>query len=302
MKSSLALLVFSLLASSALADEFSDRFQELRKAEDHKAMVKFLEEAAKTQADNANYYALASNYWWSVAGTAIISTKPAEEGEFKLEKKDTGEAAGSITEAGRLDPTLRQKALDLTTEGFKRFPERLDIGLGLASVQTRMDQTAASVETLLTLLKVSKEKAATLKWGDNKPLPEPAATLVPEAIQGYTVPLLEAGDEASTKLCKQLCDATIAAYPDHPFAYNVLAALADARDDKAEVMKMLKLAQSKAPDDALILLNLAEAQRGAKQEKEALAAYKKILEMEADDELKEAAKEGIKELEAGDKR
>jgi tetratricopeptide (TPR) repeat protein len=301
MKGSLALLAFCLLASTAFADEFSDRFQELRKAADHKAMVKFLEESAQTQANNANYYALASNYWWSYAGTAIISTKPAGEGEFTLRKKDTGEEAGSVTDAGRLDPSLRQKALDLTTEGFKRFPERLDIGLGLASVQSRMGKTADSVETLLALLKVSKEKTATLKWGANKPLPEPAATLVPESIQGYTVPLLEAGDEASTKLCKQLSEATIATYPDHPFAYNILAALADARDDQAEVMKMLKLAHSKAPQNALILLNLADAQREAKQDKEALASYKKILELEADDELKEAAKEGIAQLEKAGK-
>ncbi len=291
------LLCLLLPALTARADEFSERFQELRKAEDDKAMEKFLEESAKTQADNANYYALASNYWWSVAGRTIISTKPAEKGEFTLREKESGKEAGSVSDAGTIDPSLRQKALDLTTEGFKRFPERLDIGLGLATVQTRMEKPAAAVETLLALLKVSKEKADALKWGDNKPLPEPAATLVPESMQGYTVPLLKAGDEASAKLCKQLCEATIAAYPEHPFAYNILAALADARDDNAEAMKWLKLANSKAPADPLILINLADAQREAKQDKEALASYKKVLELEADDELKEAAKEGIKALE-----
>jgi tetratricopeptide (TPR) repeat protein len=294
-------LLFVLLSFTARADEFSDRFQELRKAGDHTEMVKFLDESAQTQAENANYYALASNYWWRFASEINLSTKPAGKGEPAITDPETGKEVGSISTNGDVDPSLRQKALDLTAEGFKRFPERLDIGLGLAQVQFKTGKNAAAVETLLSVLKVSKEKAATLKWGDNKPLPEPAASFVPESIQGYTVPLLEAGDEASTKLCKQLCDATIAAYPDHPFAYNILAALADARDDQAEVMKMLKLAHSKAPQDPLVLLNLADAQRGAKQGKEALASYKKILELDADEELKEAAKEGIAELEKAGK-
>lgn len=294
-------LLFVLLSLTARADEFSDRFQELRKAGDHGAMVKFLDESVQTQANNANYYALASNYWWRFASEINLSTKPAGKGEPMLTDPETGKEVGSISTNGDVDPSLRQRALDLTAEGFKRFPERLDIGFGLAQVQFKTGKNAAAVETLLTVLKVSKEKAATLKWSEDKPLPEPANSFVPESIQGYTAPLLEAGDEASAKLCKQLSEATIAAYPDHPFAYNILAALADARDDQAEVMKMLKLAQSKAPDDPLILLNLADAQRAAKQDKEAMASYKKILELEADEELKDAAKEGIKELEAAKK-
>ncbi|WP_367871074.1 hypothetical protein [Luteolibacter sp. Populi] len=285
-------------AACARADEFSDEFQKLRKAEDHKAMIKFLADSEQTQATNANYYALASNYWWRFAGQPNLSTKPAAPGEPSLTDPKTGKEVGSIATNGDLDPGLRKKALDLTTEGFKRFPHRLDIGFGLAQVQFKMGQDAAAVATLLSVLKISKDKPADLKWADNKPLPEPAAQMVPESIQGYTAPLFEAATPESEKLCKQLCDATIAAYPEHPFAYNILAALADIKGDSAEVMKMLSLAHTKAPADPLVLLNLAEAQRAAKQNKEALASYKKLLALEADDELKDAAKEGIQALQA----
>ncbi|WP_035611759.1 hypothetical protein [Haloferula sp. BvORR071] len=290
------LLALIALPFAARADEFSDKFQKLREAGDHEAMVKFLAESETAQAANPNYYALASNYWWRFAEQPNLSTKPANKGEPSIRDPKTGDEVGSISTNADVDPSLRKKARDLTAEGFKRFPQRLDIGFGLAQVQVKTGQEAAAVETLLAVLKVSKEQAADLKWSDDKALPEPAATMVPESIQGYSAPLLEEGNPESEKLCKQLCEATIAAYPEHPFAYNILAALADAKDDSAEVLRLLKLANSKAPKDALILLNLAEAQRGAKQDKEALASYKKVLELEADDELKEAAKEGIKEL------
>ncbi len=49
-------------------------------------------------------------------------------------------------------------------------------------------------------------------------------------------------------LCRELLDAT---FPEHPFAYNLLAALADAKGDKDESYRQLKLAGEKAPEARL---------------------------------------------------
>jgi tetratricopeptide (TPR) repeat protein len=298
MKRSLVPLL--LLTAFARADEFSDQFKRIRESNDHPAMVAFLADAGKTEAANPNYYALAANYWWRFADQPNLSTKPAKEGEPSIRDPKSGEEVGSISTNGDLDPTLRKKALDLTAEGFRKFPERLDIGFGLAQVQFKTGQKEEAVATIGTILKVSKERPGDLKWSDGVALPDPPAKMVPESIHGYTVPLLEEGTPGSMKLCQELCEATIAAYPEHPYSYNILAALADARDDRDEVMRMLKLAHEKAPQDALILLNLAESQRAAKQTKEAIASYKKVLALDADEELKEAAQEGIEAVESGE--
>lgn len=290
------LLAAALFPCLALAD-FSQDFQKLREADKPTEMVKFLDQAATAEADNPDYYALASNYWWTLASAINISTKPADPGEPSIRDQKTGAEVGSIGTNGDLDPSLRKKAIALTTEGFRRFPQRLDIRFGLARVLYDTGDQKTAVATLLKILEISKVSDADLKWTGNAKLPEPAATFVPDSIQGYTAPLFQAGTPETDALCKKLLDATTAAYPDHPFAYNLLAALADAQGDKKEALRQLETAHQKAPADTLILMNLADAHRAAGDTPAALKAYRKVLELKPDEEMEKEVKEGIKALE-----
>lgn len=289
------LLIASLLPCIALAD-FREDFEKVRKSGGHEAMVKLLGEAEQTERDNPEYYALASNYWWQFAGEINVSTKPSAAGEPSLRDPKTDKEVGSISTNGDLDPSLRKKALALTAEGFKRFPERLDIGFGLAQVQFKTGDAKASVVTLREILKISSAPGAKLKWTANADLPDTAAVFVPELIQGYTVPLFRQETPEADALCKELLDATAAAFPDHPFAYNLLAALADAKGNKDESYRLLKVAAGKAPEDNLILLNLAEAHHARGKKDEAAATYRKVLELKPDKETEAAAKEGLEAL------
>jgi tetratricopeptide (TPR) repeat protein len=291
------LLILSLFLPDIALGDFEADFKKVRENEDHAAMVKLLAGAEKTEQDNPDYYALASNYWWQFVSEINISTKPAGKGEPSLREPDTDKEVGSISTNGDLDPSLRKKALALTAEGFRRFPQRLDIGFGLAQVQFKTGDAKASVATLRKILKISSAPDAKLKWTANADLPEPAATFVPESIQGYTAPLFRQETPEADALCKELLDATVAAFPNHPFAYNLLAALADAKGDKDESYRLLKAAAEKAPDDTLILFNLAEAHATRGKKAEAKATYRKIIALKPDDETVAAAKEALEALE-----
>ena len=290
------LLILALLLPGIALCDFQADFKKVRESDDHEAMVKLLAGAEKTEQDNPDYYALASNYWWQFAGEINISTKPAAKDEPSIRDPKTDKEVGSISTNGDLDPSLRKKALALTAEGFRRFPQRLDIGLGLAQVQFKTGDAKASVATLREILKISSAPGAKLKWTANADLPEPAATFVPESIQGYTAPLFRQETPEADALCKELLDATVAAFPEHPFAYNLLAALADAKGDKDESYRLLKVAAEKAPEDTLILLNLAEAHRARGKTEEAAAAYRTLIALKPDDETVTAAKEGLEAL------
>lgn len=290
------LLILALSLPAIALGDFQADFRKVRETDDHAAMVKLLAEAEKTEQDNPDYYALASNYWWQFAGEINLSTKPAAKGEPSIRDPKTDKEVGSISTNGDVDPSLRKKAVALTAEGFRRFPQRLDIGLGLAQVQFKTGDAKASVATLREILKISSAPDAKLKWTANDDLPEPAATFVPESIQGYTAPLFRQETPEADALCKELLDATVAAFPDHPFAYNLLAALADAKGDKDESYRLLKVASEKAPEDTLILLNLAEAHRARGKKEEAAAAYRKLIALKPDEETEAAAKDGLEAL------
>lgn len=283
---------FLLTPVLALAD-FAEDFQKTRGTKDHEAMVKLLDAAAKTEADNPDYYALASNYWWSFAGEINLSTKPAAKGEPSIRDKDSGEEVGSISTNGDVDPSLRQKAVELTGTGLSKFPKRLDIGLGHAHVRFKTGDAKGAVATLRQLLKLAATPGTEFLWTGNAALPGPVGEVLPEAVQGYTAPLFQAETEESDALCKELLDATIATFPEHPYAYNLLAALADAKGDKDGSYRFLKLAAEKAPEDTLVLSNLADAHRARGKKEEAIAVYEKIIKLEPDGEAAAAAKEAL---------
>ena len=285
---------FLLTPALALAD-FAEDFQKTRGTKDHAAMVKLLDAAAKTEAENPDYYALASNYWWSFAGEINLSTKPAAEGEPSIRDKDSGKEVGSISTNGDLDPSLRKKAVELTGTGLSKFPKRLDIGLGHAHVRFKSGDAKGAVATLRQLLKLAATPGTEFLWTGNAPLPGPVGEVLPEAIQGYTAPLFRAETAESDALCKELLDATVATFPEHPYAYNLLAALADAKGDKDESYRFLKLAAEKAPEDTLVLSNLADAHRARGKKAEAIAVYEKIVELEPDGEAAAAARKALEE-------
>ena len=290
-------IAFLLLFPALALADFAEDFKKTRAKKDHAAMVAFLDAAAKTEADNPEYYALASNYWWSFAGEINLSTKPAAKGEPSIHDKDSGEEVGSISTNGDLDPSLRKKAVDLTGTGFAKFPRRLDIGLGHAHVRLKTGDAKGAVATLRQILKLAATPGTEFLWSGNAPLPGPPGEFLPEAIQGYTAPLFQAETEESDALCKELLDATVATFPDHPYAYNLLAALADAKGDKEESYRFLKLAAEKAPEDVLILNNLADAHRDRGKKAEAIAVYEKIIALEPDGEAAAAAKEALETME-----
>jgi len=292
-----AILLLPLFLPGLAFGDFQADFKKVHESDDHAAMVKLLAGAEKTEQENPDYYALASNYWWQFASEINISTKPADKGEPSIRELDGDKEVGSISTNGDVDPSLRKKALSLTAEGFRRFPQRLDIGFGLAQVQFKTGDAKASVATLRQILKISSAPDAKLKWTANADLPEPAATFVPVSIQGYTAPLFRQETPEADTLCKELLDATIAAFPNHPYAYNMLAALADAKGDKDESYRLLKVAAEKAPEDTLILINLAEAHQARGKKADAAAVYRKLIALKPDDETEAAAKEALDALE-----
>jgi len=86
-------------------------------------------------------------------------------------------------------------------------------------------------------------------------------------------------------------------FPEHPYAYNLLAALADAKGDKDGSYRFLKLAAEKAPEDTLVLNNLADAHLARGKKSEAIAVYEKIIKLEPDGEAAAAAKEALEAVE-----
>ena len=285
------------------ADEFTENFKTVKESADRATIEKFLEEAASSEADNPNYYATAGNYWWGVAEAVAISPIPngsyeLDPGDFSITDPKTGKKVGSIRAAGKADPQISGRALSVLTEGANKFPKRADVALGLAHVQKEMGLTEGYVNTLTALLAEAKKDPKTLRWMDGTTMPEPAETFLPETVQTYTAALFNANTPATDLLCDRLLSAVTDAFPEHPYAYNLKAALADAKGNPEEALRMLETAAGKAPNDTLILLNLADAYGKAGKEEKAAEIYRKVIALDEDPRSVGKAKSALKKLDS----
>lgn len=294
--------VFLLLSLPIVAEEkFFDQFLALKKAGDDAALIAFFEKAAVEEAENPDYYAAAGNYWWEVANRLEISDLPAGKftlgpDDLQLTDPETGKKVGSIGRAKERNPKLTEAALQALDQGAEKFPQRADLALGLAHVQRALGLAEESVATLSKLLATAKKDAAALRWMSNGELPGPPEQFLPEAVQEYTSALFDANTPATDALCATLLTEVMVAFPDHPYAYNLRAALADATGKPEEALKMLELAHRKAAGDSLILLNLAEAYAKAGQKEEARVSYQKLLKLEIDAETRASAEKAAAAL------
>jgi tetratricopeptide (TPR) repeat protein len=83
------------------------------------------------------------------------------------------------------------------------------------------------------------------------------------------------------------------AFPDHPIAYNMLAALASANNQNTEALKHLLTAYKKDPSDPIIILNLGDTYSKLGQKKKAREYYNQVINSAFEDQYKEAASQKL---------
>ena len=294
----LALIQISLATHTPAADYLGE-FERLKGSANDVEIRAFLTKSAETEQGNPDYYATAGNYWWQLSQSMSITTKPTEGNDLSVRDQKSGKEVGSISTLGQTNPEIPKRAVNILLEGVRRFPERADIALGLAHVQQKMGSQSECVQTLINLLAFARKDPESLRLKKNDRLPTEANQFIPEAIQGYSAELYQSESAESDALCARLCDATIEAFPDHPFAYNIKAALASAAGKQDEALGLLKTAHLKAPDDPLILLNLGDAYMKADQHTKAKESYGGVLKIkDIDESLKDQARDAIQNAES----
>ena len=278
---------------AAHAGDFLKEYEPIKAKNDAAAVEKFLASSYEANKEDPEYFVAAANYWWKNAQQIDISTKPSLPGGISVADPKTGKEVGSIRTNADSHPELAKKATALLTEAAAKFPARADIAIGLAYMQHQSGSDDDCLQTLNALLDRAADPATKFLWKSSAPLPEPAATLIPEAMQDYASDFYRAQSKEGDARCRALCEHVIRVFPDHPFAYNNLAALSHTQNDEAACLKYLKLANEKDPKDALVLMNLADAQLRSGLKKEARETYQKVLKY-GDNETKADARKALK--------
>ena len=241
-------------------DGFRQRFSELDDKKDNAGAEKLLGEWLAKRSDDPAAYVAGANHYFNRSRDVplVVSTAPARQGGVTFKSDATGKNAGSIN-PGRPDQALAARAVDLLRQATKRFPARLDIWFGLAYLQQEGEDWDGELATLRAAVAEALARPTALRWEEGAPLPAPPETFVPQTLHEYAAFHVEQRKGADAQ-ARAIAIATLGtqSYPQHPYAFNLLAVIRHAQGDLRGALDYSEKAYALAPDDMLVLFNLGK--------------------------------------------
>lgn len=292
-------LVAVWLVSGAVAfcaESYQARFTKLNQDDksDRKQVIALLAEWREKEPDNPESWIASANYYVKISSWTNITTKPAEKDDLVVSDPKTGKAVGSISTGN--DPKMTKDATEFLATANTKFPDRLDIWLGLVSLQYHYGSFDDLYQTLGRMADYAKDHGENLKWLKNGKLPEPADQYVPEQIHFRAIDYYNDGTEEGLERCKKIAQIAIDHYPKHAYAFNDMAACSSAVKDYAKSREWLEKAHALDAKDTIVLLNLGDVCVKLNDKDAARKYFQQVIDLKSGPEDTKAAKDALKQL------
>ena len=166
----------------------------------------------KWNQEDPEYYVAVFNYWLLRAKKEVISINAGEtdnEDSFILYDKNhkpAGYMSGDIV----YEESLLNRALGVIEKGIEKFPDRLDLRFGMATIYIDSKQTDKALDVIKGVLDQTRNNNDVWFWSLNQPA-EPNA--VTEGMQGYFNTFVQS---VSAKETEALADLLVEYYPKNP--------------------------------------------------------------------------------------
>jgi len=290
-----ALVLFS-VPGTAPAEDYAAKFKQLQeqKAADEQ-IDSLLDEWRAKQPDDPDGWITSANYYFNQSVAPMLSTKPAEKGDYGLTDKKTGNAAGSITFRPNVAQTSRD-AKAILQEATTKFPDRLDIWCGLAWMNQEGGDFDNELATLKEMVAYSREHSTQLKWLKGQPIDQPEDQFVPEKLHSYATYYAKKENPEDDKRMLKIATFSAEQYPNHPYAFNDVAVYYAINKDFAKTREWLEKANKVDPKDTLVIRNLGYVCAKLGDNAAARKWYEAVIKTEPDGENTAAAKEALGKL------
>lgn len=257
-------------------------------------------------------YIIAANYYLRKtcppSGVNIYSTEsgtpPQASGEqFSIVDPKTGKEVGVLAE-GPTGPKpdaktirkYRSAAGDELERALRVAPNRLDVMLGRAVILNDAHAWKPLREQMEVALKRASHDPQNLLWLENKPTPRPPADEVLDSLHSKIV---TAFDERSADGDRRAEELAILGLKYFPNAVKLLSDLATTHafaKDWRVAAQYYERAATLAPEDSIVLGNLARAYLKLGDSRKAELSAKKVMELNNDSQAVEQAKEVLQLL------
>jgi tetratricopeptide (TPR) repeat protein len=192
--------------------------------------------------------------------------------------------------------SLKGKAAQSWITAIRQDPARLDFYWRLARLYQDMGNFEAQYSILAEGLQYADRHPSKMRWKSGKNLPLPREEFTPYLLQGFMTHYFKQHKPESDEKVLRLARLTVTFFPNHPYAYNCMAAYFYGKQDWPRALKSLLLANVKAPRDSLVVRNIGNTLSTMGKFREAKIFYRRVVNLNNDKKNVAAAKTRLEEL------
>jgi tetratricopeptide (TPR) repeat protein len=292
----LACVTLILLSLHFKAQDFKTSFLNAQKAKDTVAQGKVLREWEKSDPKSAELFVSWFNYYALMSMKAVLSLEKNARGKESLELKDSsGKNAGYINNGIEYNLDILDKGYENIEKGITLFPNRLDMRFGKVYMYGKTGDYQKFTDEIIRTVEYSGKIKNAWLWRDGKDLDDPKKFML-DAIQDYVLQLYDTNDDSLLKNMRHISETVLKHYPDHVESLSNISITYMIEKNHDKALTYLLKAEKLAPEDFVVLGNIAYCYNG-KGDKTNTLKYYKLVAKHGDEEARTMADQKIKELE-----
>lgn len=286
-----------LLASATFggfAQDFQEIFKEQLKTNDTIGQLETLQKWELTKPKDAELFTSYFNYYFLKAKKEVvqISTEQGNNELFAI-TDSTQNAIAYLGPKIDYNVAILLQGIKKIDEGIALHPNRLDMRFGKIYALGELKDWKVFSEEIIKTVEYAKINKNEWLWTHNQPLPKARETLL-SAIQEYQTQLYNVGDDALLIYMQNIAKEVLRLSPNHIPSLSNLAIAYIIQKEYDKALKYLLRAEQLAPNDGIVLANIAKAYELEGDLLTSKVYYQKIAENTSmNDELRKFAKKKL---------
>ncbi len=203
--------------------------------------------------------------------------------------------SGLEAQGATFNPATFEAGIAVIDQGIELYPDRLDMRFGKVYALGQIEAWDRFTDEIVRAVRYSVVNGNRWTWTDNQPLKDGESFFLSN-LQDYQLNLYNTEADSLLPGMRTIASEVLALYPDHVESLSNLALTYLLTDDYAGAIAPLLRAEQIAPEDCVVLGNLAYAYRMSGQKGKAIEYYQKVAR-HGDEREAEIARLRIKELE-----
>lgn len=282
---------------AATAQDFQERSKALLAARDFYMHEVLLGEWEMADSSDAELHVAAFNHWVNRARQQVVrlDTKPTGDHYLMLTEPDgDGSPVGFLGDGVYYEPTLLAKGFAAVERGIVQHPQRLDLRFGRIHMLGESEDWEGYTDAVIATIAHGEATGHAWTWTAHEPV-EDAREFCYNNVQAYVYRLFSADDDDLLPLMARIAETVLTHRPDHVESLSTLASVHIMQNRLEEGVALLLKAERLAPEDAIVLGNIAEAYARLGEKKKALTYFRRV-EKVGGPQLQDHARRRIAEL------